>query len=116
MTGSMKAVNGEAGFTPGPWRADTIYAKGSEPPLNWRHEVTRVVMGPHGDIAYLYNWNDKETEATANLISAAPDLLEALMLVTDKLERVGDSRKDESVINHARKAIAKALFGKKSTV
>ena len=115
MNGSMKAVNGEVGFTPGPWDADTIYNSGSEPPLNWRHEVTRVVMGPSGDIAYLYNWNDKETEATANLISSAPDLLEALMLATALLERIGDSRKDGLVINHAKNAIAKA-FGKKSTV
>lgn len=43
------------------------------------------------------------------LMAAAPDLLKALVFITDQLERVGDDRKDAPFIDAARAAITKAL-------
>lgn len=53
---------------------------------------------------------DAEAIANARLISAAPDLLAALIAITNQLERVGDTRlhKDGQIIEDARAAIAKA--------
>lgn len=61
-------------------------------------------------------WNRRLDEggvfgaADARLIAAAPDLLEALLSITDQLERIGDTRphKDGQYIEAARAAIAKA--------
>lgn len=50
----------------------------------------------------------EEADANALLIAAAPDLLAALIMITDQLERIGDNRKDAVFIEAARTAIAKA--------
>lgn len=57
-------------------------------------------------------WDDAEPPSAADLrlIAAAPELLQALIAITDQLERVGDTRqhKDGQYIDDARAAIAKA--------
>ena len=89
--------------TPGPWllQETTVYALNEERiPVNrftasidsgWRNEKSRI--------------SRKEVEANARLISAAPELLEALELVMDRL--VDRHESDEAAIM-ARVAIAKA--------
>lgn len=54
--------------------------------------------------------DEDEQKANARLIAAAPELLEALIAITNQLERIGDTRehKDGAFIRDARAAIAKA--------
>lgn len=66
------------------------------------------------DICEAYDWdNDTESIANLNLISAAPDLLETLILIQSKIENAAKERAnyvieqdDIFLINHA---VAKAL-------
>lgn len=41
-------------------------------------------------------WNDKEDEANAHLIAAAPELLEVCKIVTEQLRRIGAAIDDEN--------------------
>ncbi len=89
-----------AQHTPGPWSATE--ASG---------HVVDAGGAPVAVTAGLANgpWAT-EYRANARLIAAAPDLLEALIAITNQLERIGDTRehKDGAFIRDARAAIAKA--------
>lgn len=88
-------------FTPGPWKAWPIQMDCSLPytPVSAKTLLARVYSEAFGD--------HEESEANARLISAAPDLLEALQRIVDTCGvRIDDPR-----IVHfdaARAAIAKA--------
>jgi hypothetical protein len=81
--------------TPGPW-VFGWYAKGAEPPLDWRYEATQVIFGNkkhlsngrQGDIAYMCNdlgQKNVQRIADARLIVSAPELLNALKMCIDAL-------------------------------
>lgn len=86
--------------TPGPWvpnplMLDQICTYGGKPTV----------------VAYAYRDMPADIViANANLIAAAPELLDALIAITNQLERIGDTRehKDGAFIRDARAAIAKA--------
>ena len=96
-----------AGHTPGPWRVDESHINGSINAGKW-----------HVAMANFYNCHDEEVrvtreqqEANAQLISAAPDLFEALKKAIDALERADDSFGVpglHGIINEADAAIRKA--------
>ncbi len=80
---------------------------------------SRVVFGTGKRLAVVHHHGDKEAEANANLIAAAPDLLDATkVLLSDHLdqhgERVCDCQPEPQNVGHlcsacrARAAIAKA--------
>lgn len=84
--------------TPGPWKL-------------WQNDVGAFVIS-QGDAAILCQRNDwdhraAESSANARLISAAPDMLEALMEFVSMFPTVPGSIGDE-VRQKARAAIAKA--------
>lgn len=90
-----------AKHTPGTWTVSN-----EESPLDFQMEV-RVMAGAV-QICYFIE-SDKETIANANLIAAAPDLLEALKAVLDELVGPDLSGYDVgSPVDKARSAIAKA--------
>lgn len=85
-------------YTPGPWVAqEDGYAVRSE---EW---LIGTPDGRPDEVAVC-------SKRDAALIAAAPDLLEALIAITNQLERIGDTRehKDGAFIRDARAAIAKA--------
>lgn len=99
--------------TAGPWESQTVTIAGDS-----LHDIKTGFGIYAGDdcICDLMNgegWTDKEVEANAQLISAAPDLLEALQnalnvlagLATGDLETIN---RDSNAIKQARAAIAKA--------
>ncbi|MFP2231385.1 hypothetical protein ACLEZA_17795 [Enterobacter ludwigii] len=93
----MKEFKGSAG----PWSAHD----------DEESMATSVVMNEFGDILCVvgtYMTSTEEDYANANLIAAAPDLLEALQ---DLLIRVADDEEygPEHAITRARAAISKAL-------
>lgn len=89
----------EAKFTAGPWAAVA----------SLRGFIITAKDGQY-DIAVVRNIGNEDNEANARLIAASPDLLAALIAITDQLERVGDTReyKDGQYITTARAAIARA--------
>lgn len=88
-----------AEHTPGPWLYDGCV------------QIVEAER-PHMRICFLPSDHDEyaSSKANARLIAAAPDLLEALIAISDQLERIGDTRphKDGQFIDDARAAIAKA--------
>jgi hypothetical protein len=101
---------GAVSFTPGPWliskESPRIVVQG-----DFRGEPTNTLIGSacgYPDSGFFPN--EDEGAANARLIAAAPELLEALMAITDQLEHIGDTRphKDGEYIEMARAAIAKA--------
>lgn len=109
----------ETKHTPGPWQV----AEATE------HHGWYVTSDFGNTICDLYCMSRPDLPSTANgglshpvpfmhemagpnarLIAAAPELLAALVSITDQLERVGDTRpsKDGQFIDEARAAIAKA--------
>jgi hypothetical protein len=94
--------------TPGPW----FYLKGDE----WSHSVvTQHGELPDGSQSYwtvasINKQREPEHEANARLISAAPDLLEALDLAFKVLQRLPEDcvMGDHPVWAKTRAAIAKA--------
>jgi hypothetical protein len=92
----------DAKHTPGPWFIDGHDRNGQ-----------RIVRQEHMEIATC--WHHcvqsiaEEMEANARLIAAAPELLEALQLVVDKLGSDFELyREQQFAIDTARAAIAKA--------
>ena len=93
-------------YTPGPWWVDESHINGS------------INAGKrHVAMANFYNCHDEEVRVTrdqqkanAQLISAAPDLLEALKKAVDALERADDSGMPglRKIIFEADAAIGKA--------
>ena len=95
----------EAKQTPGPWRL--------APAKDYAGSELNIDAGPRGQSGFICtagHRGDAEAEANARLIAAAPELLEALIAITDQLERIGDPRpgKDGAFIDEARAAISKA--------
>jgi hypothetical protein len=92
-----------AKHTPAPWRVEgrTVYGAKSGHIIS--HGVNSHGDGPEG---YVCNTSGT-SEADAQLIAAAPDLLKALTLIT---EMDGDqpARSDWDMVRIARTAIAKA--------
>jgi hypothetical protein len=92
-------------FTPGPWE---IEGEGQD-------TVGILSVGDNHYIAKLTGWAHSKQDANARLISAAPELLEALKGLVEevKLSKL-NIRKDFSLINAhacATKAIHKAMGG-----
>ena len=92
----------EAAHTPAPWHFKKLAM----------HDGGHVVMftAQNGQRTHRLDCAGEFKEADARLIAAAPELLEALIAITNQLERVGDDRphKDGQFIEDARAAIAKA--------
>ncbi len=75
-------------------------------PGPWFYEKPFFVTTNHHAICRMKNTLRDDTEANARLISAAPDLLEALMDLTTLYEI--SSGRDPVFVSKARAAIAKA--------
>ena len=92
----------KAAHTPAPWHFKKLAM----------HDGGHVVMftAQNGQRTHRLDCAGEFKEADARLIAAAPELLEALIAITNQLERVGDDRphKDGQFIEDARAAIAKA--------
>ena len=74
--------------------------------------ATSVVMNDFGDILCVvgtYMTSTEEDYANANLIAAAPDLLEALQKMFRAGQKQNWNERYESEMNAARAAISKAL-------
>lgn len=91
--------------TPGPWRIAPMGPNGC--PVIGNNEVMVSML------AHSVNEEWQETEAIANawLISAAPDLLEALLEMQRNGRKQGWSDNYESSMEKTSKAISKALGG-----
>ena len=101
-------MKSENKFTPGPWK---VITKGSGNSF-W----VRVAVDGHHTVAWLDYWTDtdctsqkaqSEQIANANLIAAAPDLLEALEDTLDLCESY-QSGHNSAIAERARVAIAQA--------
>ena len=94
-----------SGFTAGPWIIDDFDISSKADPANLIASLYAVEKDDRGGY-YL----GEEFKANAKLIAAAPDLLEALQALLERLQLDGEARawfpKEQ---NDARKAIAKAL-------
>ncbi len=102
--------------TPGPWQLGgwgEVYSPGIMPmaaagPLPTAYKIAKVPFG--SETTNALGVRAEESRANQRLIAAAPDLLAALMSLTDKIEKgtvvSTDSRLD--IITQARAAIAKA--------
>lgn len=95
----LKAAQVVAQHTPGPWSAVTAThdIRGNE--LDFQESVVQISQIPGGVIARMTM--QAEREANARLIAAAPDMLEALLLMVR-------GRPDKWAFDKARAAIAKA--------
>jgi hypothetical protein len=77
----------KAGFTPGKWYADEFLMETGITSIG-------VVISPTVGVAYCGNKgddNEQQTRADARLISAAPDMLEALIEATIELMNIYDT-------------------------
>ena len=106
---SIQAGMSKQGFTSGPWFVGEYEEHGGYDCMTGAVTVGPVVLDGHtygqGRCTEISDASKARMMADARLISAAPDLLEAL-------ERLMDSRIDESVaVEQARAAIAKAKGG-----
>lgn len=106
----MSASAAKAAHTPGPWAIRMLRGKPFRSEGKWfvngptglNPNVVGEKVGPPIADAYL-------SEDDARLIAAAPDLLTALIAVTDELERIATPESGIGKIRHvARAAIAKA--------
>ena len=93
-----------AKFTPGPWTVDKSHMYGAINAGKW-----------HVAMANFYNCHDEEVrvtreqqEANAQLISAAPDLFEALKIILEYPYGDASPLDDPLVMERARAAIRKA--------
>ncbi len=94
--------------TPGPWTKGTSN-EGKE--CVWLNGLTEPFYGMGPD----HTWIDCGTEANANLVAAAPDLLEALkeaeLVLAEKLRRLGADPNVSPTTHRIRAAISKATGG-----
>jgi len=90
--------------TPGPWEIDGFY-QGAFEVIAPKASVTRgrLVICSRGQ----HELREREFQANARLIAAAPDLLEALKEFVGAVD-AGTTFADSSVVDVARAAIAKA--------
>ncbi len=91
----------ETKFTPGPWEVVSLSGWGS--PFSIRMSYVAETAKPNQTH---YGVQSIRREEDANLISAAPELLEAAIEALDLLETISPFEGD--VVRHLRKAIAKA--------
>lgn len=88
---------GETKHTPGPWHVGDL-----------DKNYQRIVCGEHIEIATCWHHCvgsiEREMEANARLIAAAPDLLEACRYIVE----AGETGDEMLAIENARAAIAKA--------
>ena len=77
-SGSCEQADSEPKHTPGPWEVWEPHGEVYVIPCDMDDNVARLLGSP--------NWDWKELKANANLIAAAPELLEAAKLVLDELE------------------------------
>lgn len=110
----------ETEHTPGPWEAQA-------PSLGEHDEWGVAIIGlrtndgvpydspTNGLVAFATMFpteidakDPSRAMANARVIAAAPELLAALIAITELVERVGDSRKDAPYVEAAQDAIAKA--------
>jgi len=102
--------------TPGPWeyRAGFICTKEEDPIVlsgipRWHKKHTRINDSPFAGYQDGYFWPSKdEIEANARLIAAAPELLEALIALTEFAKANGYDSNLLPEMKNARAAIAKA--------
>lgn len=97
-----EASKSGAKHTPGPWGLKA--ASGARSLWRVADAVGRVI----GTISRPYTGVDR-ADADARLIAAAPELLAALELLTDRMALVPDH--EDAILAAARAAIAKALGG-----
>lgn len=88
----------ETKLTPGPWEA-VIYDGSFDPPL---------IKSDHRTIGRLHGMEDRQHEANAKLIAAAPEMLEALQILVGDIERGPRRFTSEEKLTIARNAIKKA--------
>ncbi len=94
-----------SGHTPGPWRIDDMSLPARKF-VRIEPEICQINQKQRRDKYYGLKQLDEETRANANLIAAAPELLEALKnLVNDFDKSVWTT---EPMLIAARAAIAKA--------
>lgn len=101
----MNAQAKEQAHTAGPWvrnESEPFFVGADGSPV-----ISTVTVGRYSDDCQ--HLSGPEQEANANLIGAAPDLLEALQLVWDTYGM--DPSVDSSIWQTARAAIAKATGG-----
>lgn len=104
----------ELKHTPGPWVIDPIFINvkdGGSCPAYIRDQNNTIIVDMNFNIPA--GIGSKECTANAKLISAAPDMLEALRLALPYIEGAyecafPDSDHNESVLNMVREAIDKA--------
>lgn len=93
-------------YTPGPWKHETVFDQRGNPcaysvwPCNQFDGRNRICMTPDGTTC--------ENLSNAQLIAAAPDLLEALNLIVFYPYCDASPLEDSLVMNLARAAINKA--------
>ena len=89
----------EAKHTPGPWKAVT-YSGAFDQPL---------ITSDYGTIGRLHSFDNRQHEANARLIAAAPEMLKALRGVIHHNDGVKDQYKaSPSLIDQVENAIKKA--------
>ena len=96
----------EAGFTPGPWRA--------EKRDRWQVQAEHRGPGSNFCVASINHWSD-DAEADARLIAAAPALFEALVQLLDDMGEDGLSV-CKAAKDQARNALLRALISQKEGV
>lgn len=103
-----------AAHTPGPWTAHPPHGGDPDADGDKHHWVIRA-PGTRGAVSYqlfqLSSMNTPELEHDARLISAAPDLLEALIAITTVTCIGMDVTPINYAYDRARAAIAKATGG-----
>lgn len=84
--------------TPGPWV------------IEYKPRYRHYVHGPdHNAICKMSDSREtEETKANAHLISAAPDLLEALKTITEAFDATFDPNRRRQALEDAKQAILKA--------
>jgi hypothetical protein len=101
--------------TPGPWAHETALNMGYDTPVPYE----KITCPQGGYLAKAVNngrVSDEETKANARLIAAAPELLEALELITEQYLQICEDNHVmgwPGCVRHAQDIIAKAR-GKQS--
>lgn len=94
----------DAKHTPAPWRVDRCYRTGFTIFGGTQESPSCVVDTQDDDGRY----GTIRNESDARLIAAAPDLLAALIDLTDRVEKIVMPDQSTPCTIHARAAIAKA--------
>jgi hypothetical protein len=90
--------------TPGPW-----FYSGKHEECQARYVGTSTERDPLNEVAVLFTGGPEERQANANLIAAAPELLEALQESMKIWESSPLDVSEASILLDCRAAIAKAL-------